>query len=179
MVSFIGNRGPGDAIGDKDDIESRTEEGTSHRHRTLYGVAIVLKASEHPRRTDILHLKRLAPTAPRDIVQAILSAQEKIVVETTIFEPGNSTYIRGPFKYSGGIAPTPGHTLERATFRTPPEINTGFELNEAHLTSRGLPLTCFAACELRSPAPFDDDGFLAFNRVYVGTLEKWGLFKND
>jgi hypothetical protein len=29
---------------------------------------------------------------------------------------------------------------------------------------------------LRSPAPFTEDGFLAFNEVYVATLEQWGLF---
>ena len=101
------------------------------------------------------------------------------MVETAIFEPGNYTYIRGPFQYSGGIAPLPGHTVERATFRTPPGVKTGFDLIEAYLTFRGLPVTCFAACELRSPAPFDEDGFRTFNRVYVGTLEKWGVFKND
>jgi hypothetical protein len=29
---------------------------------------------------------------------------------------------------------------------------------------------------LRSPAPFTEQGFRAFNEVYVVTLEKWGLF---
>ena len=48
-----------------------------------------------------------------------------------------------------------------------------------YLTSRGLPISSFAACELRSPAPFNDTEFTAFNRMYVGTLEKWGIFKDD
>ncbi len=39
--------------------------------------------------------------------------------------------------------------------------------------------TAFCACELRSPEPFTEEGFKAFNRVYVGTLERWGLFKNE
>ncbi len=47
-------------------------------------------------------------------------------------------------------------------------------------TSRpsGRPNTAFAACELRSPAPFTEAGFEAFNRIYVGTLEKWGVFRD-
>ena len=36
--------------------------------------------------------------------------------------------------------------------------------------ARGRPLTAFCACELRSPAPFTDDGFRAFNELYVETL---------
>ena len=101
------------------------------------------------------------------------------MVETAVFEPGNYTYIRGPFQYSGGIAPLPGYSVERVTFMTPPAIEPGFKLIKDYLTSRGLPLTSFAACELRSPAPFDDAGFIAFNRIYVGTLERWGIFKDD
>ncbi|MEQ9640401.1 MAG: hypothetical protein RIM84_10305 [Alphaproteobacteria bacterium] len=50
---------------------------------------------------------------------------------------------------------------------------------EAHLAARGRPTTAFCACELRSPAPFDDAGFIAFNRVYVGTLERWGIFRDE
>src|SRR4051794_16462120 len=34
------------------------------------------------------------------------------------------------------------------------------------------------ACELRSPAPFTDDGFRAFNESYVGALERWGVFRD-
>ena len=41
----------------------------------------------------------------------------------------------------------------------------------------GRPLTAFCACELRSPAPFTEEGFTAFNRVYVGTLERWGVYR--
>ncbi len=40
---------------------------------------------------------------------------------------------------------------------------------EAHLKALGRPTTAFAACELRSPAPFTEQGFYEFNRQYVGT----------
>jgi hypothetical protein len=32
---------------------------------------------------------------------------------------------------------------------------------------------------LRSPAAFTDAGFIAFNRHYVGTLERWGIMRDD
>ncbi len=52
----------------------------------------------------------------------------------------------------------------------------GFERIERFITEAGRPLTAFCACELRSPAPFTEEGFRAFNETYVVTLEKWGLF---
>jgi hypothetical protein len=42
-----------------------------------------------------------------------------------------------------------------------------------------VPLLAFCACELRSPAPFTDAGFIAFNRHYCGTLERWGIMAGD
>jgi len=48
-----------------------------------------------------------------------------------------------------------------------------------YLDEIGRPYTSFAACELRSPEPFSEQGFIDFNRVYVGTLERWGIFKDD
>src|SRR5262249_15040577 len=54
----------------------------------------------------------------------------------------------------------------------------GFRAIAAHLEARGRPLTAFAACELRSPAPFTEAGFAAFNRIYVGTLTSWAIFRD-
>ena len=45
------------------------------------------------------------------------------------------------------------------------------------MAEAGRPPTAFCACELRSPAPFTEDGFRAFNQVYVVTLERWGIFR--
>lgn len=88
-------------------------------------------------------------------------------------------YIPGPFQYSAGVAANPGHMIERARFANPVPLTEGFARIEAHLRAEGLPLTAFCACELRSPAPFTDAGFIAFNREYCGTLERWGIFAND
>ncbi|MDP7549074.1 MAG: hypothetical protein QGF20_17445 [Alphaproteobacteria bacterium] len=101
------------------------------------------------------------------------------MVETAVFEAGGYRYVRGPFQYSGGVAAQPGFAIERVRFARPRPIEEGFRDIEAHLTALGRPTTAFCACELRSPAPFSDAGFIAFNRVYVGTLERWGIFKDD
>jgi hypothetical protein len=100
-------------------------------------------------------------------------------METATFKPGGYRYVRGPFQYSGGVAADRGFAIERARFKSPVAIEEGFSRIEAYLKSMGLPLTSFCACELRSPAPFTEQGFIDFNRVYVGTLERWGIFKDD
>jgi hypothetical protein len=88
-------------------------------------------------------------------------------------------YIPGPFQYSAGVAALPGFAIERVRFANPVPVAEGFRRIEAFLGDAALPLTAFCACELRSPAPFTDAGFIAFNRVYVGTLERWGIFADD
>jgi hypothetical protein len=55
-------------------------------------------------------------------------------------------------------------------------LREGFARVERLIKEAGRPLTSFCACELRSPAPFTEQGFRAFNEVYVVTLQKWGLF---
>lgn len=101
------------------------------------------------------------------------------MAEIAKFENGNYRYIRGPFQYSGGVAAEAGYRIERVRFAKPVPLIKGFEIIEAQIGAAGRPLTAFCACELRSPAPFDDEGFIAFNRIYVGTLERWGIFKDE
>ena len=101
------------------------------------------------------------------------------MAETAIFEPGGYRYVRGPFQYSAGVAAQPGFAIERVRFAHPKPMVEGFRAIEEYLTALGRPFTAFCACELRSPAPFTEQGFIDFNRVYVGTLERWGIFKDD
>ena len=101
------------------------------------------------------------------------------MAETAVFEAGGYRYVRGPFQYSGGVAAEPGFRIERARFAKRLSMIEGFRAIEAHLAARGRPTTAFCACELRSPAPFTEAGFVAFNRAYVGTLERWGIFRDD
>jgi len=95
---------------------------------------------------------------------------------TADFAPGNYRFLPYAFQYSSGVIAMPGYEIERATFRQPLPLKDGFARVEAHIRERGRPLTAFCACELRSPGQFTDQGFTDFNRRYVVTLEKWGVF---
>ena len=101
------------------------------------------------------------------------------MVETAVFAAGSYRYIRGPFQYSGGVAAEPGFSIERVRFPRPLPMVEGFSAIEAHLTALARPFTSFCACELRSPAPFTEAEFIAFNRLYVGTLEGWGIYRDE
>jgi hypothetical protein len=92
------------------------------------------------------------------------------------FEPGGYRFIRGVFQYSAGVAALPGYRLVRVRFHTSVPLAEGFARARAVIEAAGRPVTAFAACELRSPAPFTEAGFRDFNAIYVGTLERWGIF---
>ena len=94
------------------------------------------------------------------------------------FPAGGYRYLAGVFQYSAGVTAGPGFEIERARFLHPVPLDEGFRAIAAHLKGAGRPLAALCACELRSPAPFSEDGFAAFNRVYVGTLERWGIFRD-
>jgi len=98
---------------------------------------------------------------------------------TVDFPAGGYRYIPGVFQYSAGVAALDGFRIERVELLRPIPLTAGFSLIERFVTERGRPLAAFCACELRSPAPFTDAGFIAFNRHYVGTLERWGIMRDD
>jgi hypothetical protein len=97
-------------------------------------------------------------------------------MQVMAFEPGGYRFIKGVFQYSAGVAAMPGYRLVRGRFHSPVPLAEGFRRVQTVIESAGLPLTAFAACELRSPAPFTETGFRAFNDIYVSTLERWGIF---
>jgi hypothetical protein len=92
---------------------------------------------------------------------------------------GGFRYIPGVFQYSAGVRALDGYRIERAEFLQPVPLLAGFAFIERYLAGQALPLTNFCACELRSPAPFTDAGFVAFNRHYVGTLQRWGVMTGE
>jgi hypothetical protein len=99
---------------------------------------------------------------------------------TTVFAAGGYRYIPAVvFQYSGGVAAEPGLEIVRIRFRRPVPLAEGFRRIEQAIGASGRPLTAFCACELRSPAPFTEEGFRAFNEVYAGTLRKWGVMTGD
>src|SRR6266700_773983 len=95
---------------------------------------------------------------------------------TDTFAAGGYRYIPAVFQYSGGAAAEPGFEIVRFRFREAIALPQGFTRIAEIIRDAGRPLTAFCACELRSPAPFTEAGFRAFNEVYVVTLQKWGLF---
>ena len=95
---------------------------------------------------------------------------------TRDFAAGGYRFIPGPFQYSGGVSALRGYEIRRVRFRRPLPLARGFELAAEVMQNAGRPLTAFCACELRSPAPFTEQGFRTFNELYVGTLSKWEIF---
>src|SRR5947208_9283003 len=92
------------------------------------------------------------------------------------FSAGGYRFLPSVFQFSAGVVALSGYAIERVRFHSPVPLKQGFERVERLITEAGRPLTSFCACELRSPAPFTEQGFRAFNEVYVVTLQKWGLF---
>ena len=84
----------------------------------------------------------------------------------------------GVSQYSCGIAALPGFAIERVRFADPVPLKAGFDRIAKILKGAGRPLTAFGACELRSPAPFTEEGFQAFNDIYIKTLIEWGVMKD-
>ena len=95
------------------------------------------------------------------------------------FEPGGYRFVKGVFQYSAGVAAMPGYRIVRVQYRRPVPLDEGFARIERTITAAGRPLTAFCACELRSPAPVTESGFVAFNKIYVGTLQRWKIFDGD
>jgi len=99
--------------------------------------------------------------------------------DVIVFKEGGYRYIRAGFQFSSGVAAEAGFEIERARLARPLPLAAGFAAVEAHLAALGRPFTAFAACELRSAEPFTEQGFEDFNRVYVKTLARWGIFRNE
>ena len=98
--------------------------------------------------------------------------------EVLTFAAGGYRYLKGVFQYSAAVAAEPGFEIERARFRRLVSLAEGFRAIETHLRALGRPLTAFCACELRSPEPFTEAGFEAFNRQYVTPLTEWGIHRD-
>src|SRR5258708_20387535 len=100
------------------------------------------------------------------------------MIETV--EAANSGYrfMPGVSQYSCGIGPLPGLASERVRFSSVVPVKQGFEKIAQIIKAAGRPLTAFGACELRSPAPFTEAGFKAFNEIYIKTLIEWGVMKD-
>jgi len=95
------------------------------------------------------------------------------------FRDGGYRYVKAVFQYSSGVAAEPGFEIERVRLLKPLPLAEGFAAIETHLNALGRPSTAFAACELRSAVPFTEQGFHDFNREYVKTLARWGIYRDE
>src|ERR1700744_1912104 len=100
------------------------------------------------------------------------------MIETINTPDGGYRFMPGVSQYSCGIAALPGFAIERVRFSKVVPLKQGFEKIAEIIKAAGRPLTAFGACELRSPAPFTEEGFKAFNLIYIQTLIEWGLRKD-
>ncbi len=99
--------------------------------------------------------------------------------DVIVFRDGGYRYIKAVFQYSSGVAAEPGFAIERVRLGRPLPLKEGFAAVENYFRSISRPTTAFCACELRTPAPFTEQGFEAFNREYVKTLARWGIYRDD
>ena len=100
------------------------------------------------------------------------------MIKTVEAQNSGYRFMPGVSQYSCGIAALPGFTIERVRFADPVPLKAGFARIADILKAAGRPLTAFGACELRSPAPFTEEGFKAFNEIYIKTLIEWGVMKD-
>ena len=97
------------------------------------------------------------------------------MAEVIAFPQGGFRFVRGVFQYSAAVAALPGYRIERVRFAEPVPLAEGFARIAGFLQASGRPRAALCACELRSPTPFDDAGFRAFNEAYAAVLGEWGL----
>lgn len=100
------------------------------------------------------------------------------MIETVEAPNSGYRYMPGVFQYSCGVGALPGFALERVRFSKVVPLKEGFARIKEIIEAAGRPLAAFAACELRSPAPFTEQGFVDFNEIYIKTLEDWGIMKD-
>lgn len=91
------------------------------------------------------------------------------------FAEGGYSFIPAAPQYSAGVCAAPGLSIDRVRFTTPVPLSDAFEKMAGVIKGAGRPLSALCGCELRSPAPFTESGFVEFSRVYLGNLEAWGL----
>ncbi len=100
-------------------------------------------------------------------------------VTAIAFPAGGYRYAPGVFQYSAGVRAEAGHRIVRVRFARVVPMAEAWRRIAAFLHEHGRPLTAFCACELRSPAPFTEDGFRTFNRAYAGVLTDWGVMLGE
>src|ERR1700761_1701070 len=110
--------------------------------------------------------------------ETVTAFERGTMIETIEADNSGYRFMPGVSQYSCGIGALPGFAIERVRFSKVVPLKRGFAKIAEIIKAAGRPLTAFGACELRSPAPFTEDGFKAFNEIYIKTLVDWGIMKD-
>jgi hypothetical protein len=91
---------------------------------------------------------------------------------------GSYSFLKGISPYSAGVAAFPGYAIEHARLQTALSLRAGFEVIDNHLRSLGRSRFALCGIELRSPRPFNFQGFTEFNSIYVEILKSWDVLED-
>jgi hypothetical protein len=92
---------------------------------------------------------------------------------------GHYHFLKGIDPYSCGVIANQGYEIVHIALKKYIPWRDGFTRIEAYLKAQGQNRTALCAIQLRCPAPFTMDGFIAFNREYCQVLQEWGLYVGD
>lgn len=98
---------------------------------------------------------------------------------TSVPTPFGYSYLPGVSQYSASVRADAGYSLVRCRLATPAPVAEGFDLARDVLAASGMDTTALCATELRSPEPFTEEGFVAFNATYIEILREWGVLDGD
>ncbi len=92
---------------------------------------------------------------------------------------GHYHFLTGIDPYSCGVVADEGYKIVHITLTQPIPWRKGFMHIDTYLQAQGLKRTVLCAIQLRCPAPFTMDGFIAFNRQYCEVLQEWDLYHDS
>ena len=102
------------------------------------------------------------------------------MAETAAFEPGGYRYVRGTVSSTPGASRRSGDMSSNGPGSPGPCRLTMDSVGLRRISTRSddrslrsVPANC------ARQASFSEEGFVAFNRLYVRTLERWGIFKDE
>lgn len=92
---------------------------------------------------------------------------------------GRYRFLEGIAPYSGGVVARKGYEIVFVTLADGIEWRDGFRRIEGFLDAHESRRADLCAIQLRCPAPYAIDDFIAFNREYCAVLQEWGLYVGE
>ena len=94
-------------------------------------------------------------------------------------QAGRYSFLLGIDPYSCGVIADDGFEVVHVNLASPLPWRAGMDTVAAYLESVGEARRSLCGVELRCPAPYSMDGFIAFNQDYCRVLQAWGLYVDD